>query len=255
MDKIRKKKYIIFWKITAEFPITLESAQGRVATSLVNEESIRDMIKRIKNNSDKKKLAFIRIDSIQILLPSTYLDGIDSPVKILIIDERIKDTKDKVIGGVTGILKYTTLKFDVNLQYAIPLQLNYLNNSIGILYKIERENLMEKDDIPFSTTYAVSYALGNSHHSVTYREKDQIEIEELFSEIGTEVKMISGIGLAPNIGLKREPKLIEREEKIVDFKEKPFQNHISDIEIKETDKIKIQLESLEKEVSNIRKLI
>lgn len=110
------------------------------------------------------------------MLKSTYKKGIRSPVQIIIIDERIQDNKDKIIGGIEGDLAYTAVKFDVNLQYAIPLSTKNLSQSVGIMYKFLRTDLMDELDEPFSVTYAANYALTNSHHSLQFKDKDQIEI-------------------------------------------------------------------------------
>ncbi|GJX12539.1 putative zinc finger, CCHC-type, caulimovirus coat protein [Tanacetum coccineum] len=37
----------------------------------------------------------------------------------------------------------------------------------------------------FSITYLVAYALTSSHHSIDYKKKEYIEIDDLFNEIGS----------------------------------------------------------------------
>lgn len=75
---------------------------------------------------------------------------------------------------------------DGSLQYGIPIDTKNLSNSVGINYEFKRKDLMEEGDIPFSITYAVGYALSNSHHSVEYRHLDRIHINELFASTSTQ---------------------------------------------------------------------
>ncbi|CAN1122031.1 hypothetical protein LINPERPRIM_LOCUS2544 [Linum perenne] len=42
---------------------------------------------------------------------------------------------------------------------------------------------MKENSKPFSVTYQINYALTNSHHSLTFRDKEVITIEDLFKPI------------------------------------------------------------------------
>ncbi|CAN1127729.1 hypothetical protein LINPERPRIM_LOCUS29798 [Linum perenne] len=42
---------------------------------------------------------------------------------------------------------------------------------------------MKENSKPFSVTYQINYALTNSHHSLTFNDKDVITIEDLFKPI------------------------------------------------------------------------
>ena len=37
--------------------------------------------------------------------------------------------------------------------------------------------------MPFSLTYSINYALTNSHHSLEYSQKEEIEVDSLFKDI------------------------------------------------------------------------
>ncbi|CAN1842105.1 hypothetical protein LINPERHAP1_LOCUS36741 [Linum perenne] len=42
---------------------------------------------------------------------------------------------------------------------------------------------MKENSRPFSVTYQINYALTNSHHSLTFKDKEVITIEDLFKPI------------------------------------------------------------------------
>ena len=58
---------------------------------------------------------------------------------------------------------------------------------------------MNTGDKVFSLTYVVAYALTNSHHSIDYKKNEYIELDDIFSEIGSiEEKQFSDISPLDN---------------------------------------------------------
>ncbi|XP_076931539.1 uncharacterized protein LOC143596713 [Bidens hawaiensis] len=60
-----------------------------------------------------------------------------------------------------------------------------VNRQDALLGACERTDLMEPGNKVFTINYLISYALTNSTHSIEYKEKESITIEDIFSEIGT----------------------------------------------------------------------
>ncbi|KAI3772322.1 hypothetical protein L6452_03504 [Arctium lappa] len=79
---------------------------------------------------------------------------------------------------------------------------------------------MNSGDKVFSLTYVVAYALTNSHHRVGYKKQEYIEIEDVFSEIGSiEEKQFSNISpmndswaidIAKNKPILEQPRISSR---------------------------------------------
>nr|AFE82819.1 movement protein [Blueberry red ringspot virus]AFE82824.1 movement protein [Blueberry red ringspot virus] len=187
LPSITRKNILYLGKFTSEQPLEISTAVGQEALSLVNGKQIADRIAKMKQ-SDKEKIQYIHLSTIQILVKSTYA-SIDTPMDIIVIDNRIisKNKKEQVLGIIKGNLKYGVIKFDVSLHFAIPLVTKNLSQSIGILYKFHRQDLMEKGDYPLSITYSVGYALSNSHHSVDYIDQEIIHIDDLFKNTSTKL--------------------------------------------------------------------
>jgi hypothetical protein len=205
LPSITRKNILYLGKFTNEQPLEISTAVGKEALSLINGRQIADRISKMKA-SEKNKITYIHISTIQILVKSTYA-SIDTPMDIIVIDNRIisSNKKEQVLGMIKGNLKYGVIKFDVSLQFAIPLVTKNLNQSIGILYKFHRQDLMEKGDYP-SITYCVGYALSNSHHSIDYIDQDIIHIDDLFKNTSTKLvtfekkdELANGLFTAPQV--------------------------------------------------------
>ncbi|CAN1122608.1 hypothetical protein LINPERPRIM_LOCUS2818 [Linum perenne] len=109
--------------------------------------------------------------------------GINAPIELEIRDDRLLDQDESIIAKGLGNLSCGIIKFDINLQQGLSLTDENLDSSIVIKYELKREDLMKENSKPFSVTYQINYALTNSHHSLTFRDKEVITIEDLFKPI------------------------------------------------------------------------
>ncbi|CAN1194513.1 hypothetical protein LINPERPRIM_LOCUS42656, partial [Linum perenne] len=98
-------------------------------------------------------------------------------------DDRILNQEESIIAKGSGNLSYGIIKFDINLQQGLSLTDENLDSSIIIKYELKRDDLMKENSKPFSVTYQINYALTNSHHSLTFKDKEVITIEDLFRPI------------------------------------------------------------------------
>ena len=132
----------------------------------------------------RKKLGYIHIGGIKILIKSTYRQGINSPIKIVILDNRITNRRDVVIGSFQGNLAYGKVIFSVYPKIGLPLETKNVNKALCLAHVFERKDLMESGDMPFTITYLVGYSLSNNHHSMSFKNRETIEIDDLFQSIG-----------------------------------------------------------------------
>jgi len=161
----------------------IKQSTGEFSLPLIDIKEIERNFNKIKDKEKKRSISYVHISTIQILIKSTYLKGIDSPVSLALTDERILCPNDKLIGIIHGNLTNVTIKFDSFLGYAIPFREESLDRSIALAYKFHRQELMRDNDEPFSITYAVNYALTNSHHSIQFKRKDRIYLDDLFKKV------------------------------------------------------------------------
>nr|GEW61705.1 hypothetical protein [Tanacetum cinerariifolium] len=102
-----------------------------------------------------------------------------------LLDNRIESRKDCILGIARGNLAYSRFMFTVYPQYGLSLDIKDLDQVLAFVNEFERSDLMKPGNKVFSITYLVAYALTSSHHSIDYRKKEYIEIDDLFNEIGS----------------------------------------------------------------------
>ncbi|CAN1336591.1 hypothetical protein LINPERPRIM_LOCUS37204 [Linum perenne] len=183
LSKLFDRDNIIkYGKMIGEVAIPFNQANGNFLVQIINKEQIGKRLSKLKTE-ERKKIAYIHISTIQIIIKSTMKLGINAPIELEIRDDRLLDQDESIIAKGLGNLSCGIIKFDINLQQGLSLTDENLDSSIVIKYELKKEDLMKENSKPFSVTYQVNYALTNSHHSLTFRDKEVITIEDLFKPI------------------------------------------------------------------------
>ncbi|CAN1163684.1 hypothetical protein LINPERPRIM_LOCUS32763 [Linum perenne] len=165
-----------------EVTIPFNQENGNFLIQVINKEQIKKMLSKVKTE-EQTKIAYIHISTIQIIIKCTMKLGINAPIELEIRDDRIIDQEESIIAKGSGNLNCGIIKFDINLQQGLSLTDENLDSSIVIKYELKKEDLMKENSKPFSVTYQINYALTNSHHSLTFKDKEVITIEDLFKPI------------------------------------------------------------------------
>ncbi|CAN1750840.1 hypothetical protein LINPERHAP1_LOCUS4173 [Linum perenne] len=183
LSKLFNRDNIIkYGKMIGEVAIPFNQANGNFLVQIINKEQIGKRLSKLKIE-ERKKIAYIHISTIQIIIKSTMKLGINAPIELEIRDDRLLDQDESIIAKGLGNLSCGIIKFDINLQQGLSLTDENLDSSIVIKYELKREDLMKENSKPFSVTYQINYALTNSHHSLTFRDKEVITIEDVFKPI------------------------------------------------------------------------
>ncbi|CAN1184288.1 hypothetical protein LINPERHAP2_LOCUS36887 [Linum perenne] len=174
LSKLFDRENIIkYGKMIGEVTIPFNQANGNFFVQIFNKEQIRKRLSKVKIG-ERTKIAYIHISTIQIIIKSTMKLGINAPIELEIRDDRIIDQEESIIAKGSGNLNCGIIKFDINLQQGLSLTDENLDSSVVIKYELKREDLI---------TYQINYALTNSHHSLTFKDKEVITIEDLFKPI------------------------------------------------------------------------
>ncbi|CAN1254789.1 hypothetical protein LINPERPRIM_LOCUS8765 [Linum perenne] len=174
LSKLFNRDNIIKYdKMIGEVAIPFNQANGNFIVQIINKEQIRKRLSKLKPE-ERAKIAYIHISTIQIIIKSTMKLGINAPIELEIRDDRILNQEESIIAKGSGNLSYGIIKFDINLQQGLSLTDENLDSSIIIKYELKRDDLI---------TYQINYALTNSHHSLTFKDKEVITIEDLFRPI------------------------------------------------------------------------
>ncbi|CAN1155719.1 hypothetical protein LINPERHAP2_LOCUS20568 [Linum perenne] len=165
-----------------EVTVPFNQTNGNFLVQIINKEQIRKRLSKVKPE-ERTKIAYIHISTIQIIIKSTMKLGINAPIELEIRDDRILNQEESIIAKGSGNLSYGIIKFDINLQQGLSLTDENLDSSIIIKYELKRDDLTKENSKPFSVTYQINYSLTNSHHSLTFKDKEVITIEDLFRPI------------------------------------------------------------------------
>ncbi|CAN1152929.1 hypothetical protein LINPERPRIM_LOCUS29213, partial [Linum perenne] len=160
----------------------LHQANGNFLVQIINKEQIKKKLSKLKIE-ERTKIAYIHISTIQIIIKTNMKLGINAPIELEIRDDRILNQEESIIAKGSGNLSYGIIKFDINLQQGLSLTDENLDSSIIIKYELKRNDLMKENSKPFSVTYQINYALTNSHHSLAFKDKEVITVEDLFRPI------------------------------------------------------------------------
>ncbi|CAN1185714.1 hypothetical protein LINPERPRIM_LOCUS38841 [Linum perenne] len=222
LSKLFDRKNIIkYGKMIGEIAVPIEQTKGDFLIQIINKEQIRKKLAKLQQE-ERSKIAYIHISTIQIIIKSTMKIGINAPMELEIRDDRLINEEESIIAKGEGNLGVGILKFDINLQQGLSLTDGNLDSAIVIKYELKRNNFMKENCKPFSVTYQINYALTNSHHSLTFKDKEVITIEDLFKPVihlESPLKIIKSNHVQPRISIDNRSSLKqikneEEEEKI-----------------------------------------
>lgn len=180
---LKRKNHIYYRVTTKEVHVDICDAQGTVYLPLITREELDNSLRHLKSEV-RSKITTVHLGAVKILIKAGFQAGIDSPIKMALIDNRINDRKDCILGAARGNLCYQKFMFIVYPKFSISINTRNLNEVLSFVHQFERQDLMNPGDKVFSLTYLVGYALSNSAHSIDYKHSEYIELDRVFSEIG-----------------------------------------------------------------------
>ncbi|CAN1126958.1 hypothetical protein LINPERHAP2_LOCUS3735 [Linum perenne] len=161
LSKLFNRDNIIkYGKMIGEVAIPFNQANGNFLVQIINKEQIGKRLSKLKIE-ERRKIAYIHISTIQIIIKSTMKLGINAPIELEIRNDRLLDQDESIIAKGLGNLSCGLIKFDINLQQGLSLTDENLDSSIVIKYELKREDLMKENSKPFSVTYQINYDLTN----------------------------------------------------------------------------------------------
>lgn len=178
-----RENIVLYGLITGEEAVSQDQTIGNVRIPVINIDQLRENISKTISSSEARKIGYIHVSTVQILLKSTFALGISAPITLELSDDRMIDRDNSIIAIGHGDLAFGKLKFDVNYQVGMSLQDSHLERSITLRYQLKGKQLMRMGNHPFTVTYRVNYALTNSHHSLSFKPGDKIEIDSLFEPL------------------------------------------------------------------------
>ena len=146
-----------------EKALNIEVTSNKIEIPLLEKRELIQRISKI-NEKDRCKIGWIYIGSIQMILSATFREGIDTPIDLALLDNRIVNKKEAILGIIRGNLKYQKLIFNIYPKIAYNLADKDFDRTLSLIQDFKRQDFMRKGNKPYSITYKIAYALSNTHH-------------------------------------------------------------------------------------------
>ena len=138
----------------------------------------------------KKKIQYVYLAEIQILIKSLFKKGIDSPIVLLLHDQRFTDPNIGYLGTIEGNLCYTKLLFTCHPRYCVHINDKNIDETLSLHFKLLKKNLMKEGNRIMTIHYSALYSFCNSNYGEIYGNKPYIEINKDCEDIATFIEPI-----------------------------------------------------------------
>ncbi|KAG5572684.1 hypothetical protein H5410_062450 [Solanum commersonii] len=143
---------------------------------------IEQILRKIPEGK-RKKMNYVHLGGIQILVKSTFKEGINCPIIINLSDERFINAREGNLGIVEGNLAYTKLLSTYYPKYYISLKDVDFNDALRLQFQVKRNDLLKPGNHIISIYYQALYTMTNSNYGRVYKNKEMIEIDQEYAGI------------------------------------------------------------------------
>ncbi|UME39641.1 movement protein [Pueraria virus A] len=219
----QRSNHVISCISTREYALDIKDTVGVTEIPLISKQEIEHKLSKLKPEV-RRTIGYINIGLIKIMVKSTFRTGVDSPIKLALLDRRLNNIQDALFGGIQGNLSYGKLMFSCSPRISVSLRDKEINQILCLAHEFSRTDLMNQGRHPYTVTYMLGYTLSNSHHSMSFRNNEPIKIEALFRDV-IKASPISPQELSPldsewTMDLSRKP-LLGQQPKLVIQSERP----------------------------------
>ncbi|XP_022862541.1 uncharacterized protein LOC111382735 [Olea europaea var. sylvestris] len=180
----------------------MENVKGNTTIPLITREWVNRELANIKR-STRERLKNIVIGGIQIMIKGYFREGMDIPIQIYLMDNRIlHDPMDALLRVVSGNLVYKKIIFTIRLGFAMSILDENLSLGSNLYHKIDRLSMPPRSKTVTLHCKAL-YAFTTTHQKEINKISGEfIEIHEDFKNLAqfTSPRMLSDY----NISLPQE---------------------------------------------------
>ena len=132
----KEEYYVVSQK---EHIIDCKYARGKAYIPILSKRIINKEIQDVKA---KTPIKYVHLGGTEILIKACFREGIDTPIEIYLVDDRIIHPIEKsVISVVRGNLIYQKFKFIISANYTVALTDRNIDNSLVLYWKMSRIEL------------------------------------------------------------------------------------------------------------------
>ncbi|XP_075645858.1 uncharacterized protein LOC142617042 [Castanea sativa] len=171
---INRKSHVYYGVMTKELPLKIEDTDGKTCLPLITKEEMRRKISSIKCDSARREIGYAHIGGIQVLIKSTFAEGVNSPIQMALLDNRIRDRKDCVLGIARGNLAHKKAIMNVYPKFSLSLNDEHFNKTLSFAYKFNRLNLVQSGGVPFTDKVIIT----NGYDSLSKELKEKKSFDQ-----------------------------------------------------------------------------
>ncbi|XP_022846495.1 uncharacterized protein LOC111369277 [Olea europaea var. sylvestris] len=185
-----------------EMHINIENVKGNTIVPLITRECVNRELVNIKR-STRERLKNIVIGGIQIMIKGYFREGMNIPMQIYLMANRIlHDPMDALLGVVSGNFVYKKIIFTIRSRFAMSILDENLSLGLNLHYKIDGLSMPPRSKAVTLRCKAL-YAFTTTHQKEINKISGEfIEIHEDFKNLAqfTSPRMLSDC----NISLPQE---------------------------------------------------
>jgi hypothetical protein len=132
-----------------EQTLDINLTTNRINIPLLRKEDVQNKLANLK---DKQKIGYVHIGAIQVMIKAIFREGIDTPIELALVDNRLIQRKDVVLGVIQGNLSCQKLKFRVHPKISVNLRDKNLNSTLSLVHDFKRRDFTKDGSIPYSIT-------------------------------------------------------------------------------------------------------
>ena len=99
-----------------------------------------------------------------MIISATFREGINTPIDLALLDNRIADKKEAILRIIRGNLNYQKLIVNNYPKIAYNIRDKDFDRTLSLIQDFKIEDFMRVGNKPYSITYKIAYTLSNTHH-------------------------------------------------------------------------------------------
>ncbi|KAK4390114.1 movement protein [Sesamum angolense] len=142
----QRKHHIIYKVSSGKFVIPMEFTGNVMEMQLIPKEEILEELSRLREEI-AVTMKWIHIGTIEVVIKTTFKEGIDSEIHLSIMDRRINNLRDGCLGTMIGNLYAGKLMFDIHPRIAYNLADQDFSKVLTLHQDFKRKDLMKEEYI------------------------------------------------------------------------------------------------------------
>jgi len=134
LDIFKRKNIQYFGINIQEQSIPGSIAAGQVKLPLITYEQVKHKIRSLPER-DRTKMGYIHFGAVRIHLKPSFKKGLDTPVILTLMHNRIANRGEALLGILRGNLIYQNLGFTTCTGYGIPIKDLDTDHALTLCYK------------------------------------------------------------------------------------------------------------------------